>query len=99
MSVDHRSDIWSLGVSLYEAVTLDLPYTAPTEEAYLSAVATKEPAPARVRNHAVPRDLETILMKCLERDPERRYVSAADLKDDLVRFLEDRPVLARRAGV
>jgi serine/threonine protein kinase len=98
VKVDHRCDIWSLGVSLYEAVTLELPYEAGGAEGYISAVATKEPLAARFRNRAVPRDLETILMKCLERDPERRYASAGALRDDLQRFLEDRPVLASRAG-
>ena len=96
--VDRRTDIWSLGVSLYEAVTLDLPYSGDSEEAYIGAVSMKEPTPARTRNHAVPRDLETVLMKCIQRDPERRYATAAQLKDDLGRFLEDRPVLARRPG-
>jgi eukaryotic-like serine/threonine-protein kinase len=99
VKVDHRSDIWSLGVSLYEALTLDLPYAGDSNEAYIAAVSMKEPLPARARNRAVTRDLETILMKCLERDPGRRYASVADLKRDLLCFLEDRPVLARRPGV
>ena len=99
VKVDHRTDIWSLGVSLYEAVTLELPYSGDSEEAYMSAVSMKEPLPARRRNRAVPRDLETVLMECLERDPERRYATAGELKQDLVRFLEDRPVLGRRPGV
>ncbi len=96
--VDRRTDIWSLGVSLYEAVTLDVPYSGASEEAYITAVSMRQPSPASARNPAVPRDLETVLMKCLERDPERRYGSAAKLRDDLQRFLRDEPVLARRPG-
>lgn len=97
--VDHRSDIWSLGVSLYEAITLDLPYAGDSEEAYISAVSMREPIPARSRDAAITRDLETILMKCLERDPDDRYASARELKEDLVRFLDGRPVLAQRPGL
>jgi serine/threonine protein kinase len=99
IKLDRRTDIWSLGVSLYEAVTLDLPYTAVTEEGYISAVSMQEPLPARARNHAVPRDLETVLIKCLERDPADRYSSAAELRDDLRRLVADTPVLARRPRV
>jgi len=87
-----------LGVSLYEAVTLDVPYSGASEEAYITAVSMRQPLAASARNSAVPRDLETVLMKCLERDPERRYGSAAALRDDLQRFLRDEPVLARRPG-
>jgi tRNA A-37 threonylcarbamoyl transferase component Bud32 len=98
VDIDHRTDLWSFGVSLYEAVTLTLPYDADTEEGYIGQVATKEPVPVRRRGAAIPVDLETILMKCLERDPEARYASAAALRDDLRRYLEDRPVTARRAS-
>ena len=97
--IDHRTDLWSMGVSLYEAVTLDLPFAGDTDEAYIGSVSMREPVPARVRNSAITRDLETVLLKCLERDPDQRYASAALLRDDLQRCLDDRPVLARRPGV
>ncbi len=87
--VDRRTDIWSLGVSLYEAVTLDVPYSGASEEAYITAISMRQPLPASARNPSVPRDLETVLMKCLERDPERRYSSAAELSADLQRFVRD----------
>ena len=98
-TVDARSDIYSFGVSLYEAVALDLPFSADSEQAYISAVSLKEPIPAGRRRRAIPRDLETVLMKCLERDPERRYASAHNLRDDLTRFLQGLPVHARRLGL
>jgi hypothetical protein len=98
-TIDYRSDIWSLGVSLYEAATLSLPYSADSDEAYMSAVSARDPAPARTCERAVPRDLETVLMKCLQRDPAHRYQTAAALRDDLARLLENRPVLARRPGL
>jgi predicted Ser/Thr protein kinase len=97
--VDHRTDLWSLGVSLYEAITLDLPFSADSEEGYIGAVASKDPVPARRRERAVPKDLETIVMKCLERDPEQRYATAAEFRDDCRRYLSDQPVSARRPGV
>jgi Tol biopolymer transport system component/serine/threonine protein kinase len=97
--VDRRTDIWSLGVSLYEAVTLDLPYTADTEQGYISAISQREPLPARVRNAVIPKDLETVLIKCLEKDPKCRYQTAADLRDDLRRITTGQPVLARRPSM
>ena len=98
-AVDRRTDIWSLGVSLYEAVTLDLPYEGRSEPAYISAVSATEPQPARARNAQVPRDLETVLIKCLEKDPRDRYESAAELAADLRRLMANQPIVARRPGV
>ncbi len=94
--LDRRTDIWSLGVSLYQAVTLDLPYPADTVEGFLNAVSTNEPLPARARNPAIPRDLETVLMKCLEKKPARRYQNAAELRDDLRRITAHQSIQARR---
>ena len=94
-----HTDIWSLGVSLYEAVTLDLPYNADTEEGYLSAVSLHQPLPARSRNHRIARDLETILMKCLEKNPLDRYKSAADLQHDLLLLASGKRVTVRRPSL
>jgi hypothetical protein len=93
-----RSDIWSLGVTLCEALYLQMPFAADSEEAYLYAVLHREPSLPRAGATGVPRDLETILLKCLERDPARRYDDAGALRDDLLAFAQGRPIAARRVG-
>jgi serine/threonine protein kinase len=85
-----------MGVSLYQAATLRLPYEGDSDEAYIAAVSTKPPTPARSVDKSIPKDLETILIKCLERDPNQRYSTASDVAADLRRFLSDEPVVARR---
>lgn len=96
--VDTRSDVYSLGVVLYELIAGRLPYDlegVPLHEAVQQI--TEEP-PARMRGNTTTRadrDVETILGKCLEKDPDRRYGSAAELVEDLERFLDSRPILAR----
>ena len=94
-TVDERSDIWALGVTLYEALTLRLPFTADSEERYLTALATQDPVAPSQLGPRFERDLETILLKCLRRDPRERYSNTEALAEDLERFLADRPVLAR----
>jgi serine/threonine protein kinase len=94
--VDHRSDVYSLGVTLYELLTLRPAYAAEDREELLRQIAWAEPVPPRRLNTALPAELETVLLKAMAREPEHRYASAADLADDLGRFLEDRPVHARR---
>jgi serine/threonine protein kinase/WD40 repeat protein len=92
---DHRSDIYSLGVTLYELLTRRPAFSAPTREAMLRRIAQGAPVPlpATVRCH---RDLQTIISKAMSPEPAGRYATAADFADDLDRFLEGRPILARR---
>jgi WD40 repeat protein len=88
-------DIYSLGVILYELLTSRLPLQGATSVETLDLVRHHEP-PSPRRSHAdLPRDLETICLKCLEKQPGRRYASALDLADDLRRFQDDLPIQAR----
>src|SRR5262245_21831327 len=80
--VDARTDIYSLGATLYEVLTLRPPFVADGRDRLLAMVIHKEPAPLRSVNPSVPRDLETICLKCLEKDPDRRYANAQELADD-----------------
>jgi WD40 repeat protein len=89
------SDIYSLGIILFEMLTGRTPYAGASAAEYPGLVATVEPPSPRLLAPAVPRDLETICLKCLERNPDRRYTTAAALAEDLQRFLEGRPIVAR----
>ncbi|MEX2121560.1 MAG: protein kinase [Pirellulales bacterium] len=94
--VDHRTDIYSLGVTLYELLTLQPAYQGRDREELLRQIAQDEPKPPRRLNPAVPVELETIVSKAISKAPEDRYTSAGELADDLQRFLDDRPIHARR---
>jgi serine/threonine protein kinase/tetratricopeptide (TPR) repeat protein len=96
--VDKRTDTYSLGATLYEWLTLSPPYPGETREQVISRIITSEPLPPRALNPHLPVDLETICLKALEKNPDRRYQSAADMRDDLRRFAAHQAIRARRAG-
>ncbi|MFN0021843.1 MAG: protein kinase domain-containing protein [Pirellulaceae bacterium] len=89
------SDVYSLGATFYETLVGRPPFTAATLGETLQQVMTVEPVSPRRLNPAIPRDLETICLKCLEKNPARRYQTGQELADELQRFLDDRPILAR----
>jgi tetratricopeptide (TPR) repeat protein len=96
MMIDHRTDIYSLGVTLYELLTLRPVFRGRDREEVLRQIAFEEPRAPRRENSAVPAELQTVVLKAMEKNPENRYGSAQDLADDLRRFLEDKPIVARR---
>ncbi len=98
VKVDHRSDLFSLGVTLYELLTFQPAFTGETSHEVLSKILTKEPQAPNKLNPALPADLVTIVLKAMEKDPDRRYQSAAELVADLRAFRELRPIRARRAS-
>ena len=97
--VDHRTDVYSLGATLYELLTLEPAFAGTDRQELLRQIAFEEPKPPRRINRAIPAELETIVLKAMEKNPADRYATAKELADDLRRFLADEPILARRAGV
>jgi tetratricopeptide (TPR) repeat protein len=97
--IDHRTDIYALGVSLYELLTLEPAFAGADQQEVLRQIDSGTPRPPRRLDRRIPVELETIVLKAMEKDPAERYATAQDLADDLRRFLEDRPIQARRPSL
>ncbi len=94
--LDARTDVYSLGATLYELLTGRRAFDGNDSQELIRKITCDEPVPPRKLDPNIPRDLETIVGKAMAKEPERRYATAQDFADDLRRFREDRPILARR---
>ncbi|MBI4601057.1 MAG: protein kinase [Planctomycetes bacterium] len=98
VAIDHRTDIYSLGATLYEVLTLRPPFRGRDHQDTLSQILLRDPPGPRRINPRIPQDLETIVLKCLRKDPAARYATAEALAQDLRRFTRGDPVEARPEG-
>ena len=96
--VDRRVDVWSLGVTLYECVAGTRPFQAENAEALMFQIVMKDPPSPRLVDESLAKDLETIVMTCLEKDPNRRYPTSAALAGDLARLRRHRQIEAKSVG-
>lgn len=96
--MNHRTDIYSLGVTLYELLTLQPAFAGDNREMLVRRLLEDDPPRPRIVSRAIPRDLETIVLKGTAKEPQQRYATAQEMADDLKRFLADEPIQAKRAG-
>src|SRR5262249_46024102 len=94
--VDYRSDTYSLGVTLYELLTLRPAYDGRDRQEIMQQIAFEEPPLPRRLNKSIPTELETIVRKATAKNPAERYATAKELADDLRRFLDDKPIRAKK---
>ncbi len=97
--VDHRTDIYSLGITLYELLTLQPAFTGDNREQLLRLVEREDPISPRRLNPVIATDLETVILKSIAKSKHERYATAGEFADDLRRFLDGRPTLARRPTI
>jgi WD40 repeat protein len=97
--VDHRTDIYSLGATLYEFVSLEMAFPGEDRFEVLRRIAEEEPKALSKIDRTIPRDLETIIGKAMAKNPAERYATAKQFAEDLARFRDDRPILARAPGL
>ena len=97
--LDARVDVYGLGATMYEFLTGTLPLDSENTMEVLKKLLEEEPKPLRQINATIPSDLETIVLKCLEKEPARRYETARAVAQDLQRYLEGEPILARRTSI
>ncbi len=98
-SLDLRVDIFALGVTFYELITLQKAYDGKTSQEVLTKILARDPTLPRAITRMIPKDLETICLKAMEKDPDRRYTTAGEFLEDLTNFLEFRPIKAQPAGM
>jgi serine/threonine protein kinase len=96
LEVDHRADIYALGVTLYELLTLEPAYDGEDRQELLRQIAFEEPRPLRKLNPAIPVELETIVLKAAAKSAVERYATAREFADDLERYMRDEPIRAKR---
>ena len=94
--LDHRTDVYSLGATFYELLTLQPVFDGNSRQSLLMQVLNRDPRPLRAIDRSIPAELETIVLKALAKAPADRYATAQELADDLHRFLRDEPIRARR---
>ncbi len=96
--LDRRTDVWSMGVTLYECLTLERPFHASTRHDLYHTILNQDPPDPRRFNRSISKDLRVVIATALEKDIDRRYQTAEELADDLARVRERRPVAARPIG-